>query len=226
MIRPALAIARKDLRLVLAGGVGLAQPVLLGLLLVFVFSLARPAGELVPPQAAAGVFWLASLFAMVLIFNTMYAAEEAHGARTGLLLAPIAPQAVWLGKGLAGGLLLLVSQAIFLPAAAVFLGQDFHAGVGLGLLTLLAGDLGVCVLGSLLGALAQGQAARESLLTVVLFPLLVPLLLAGVRLGGMYFEGTLEWEAATSWLGLAAAFDAVFAAAALILFPFVYSGEE
>jgi len=226
MIRPALVIAGKDLRLVLAGGVGLAQPVLLGLLLVFVFSLARPAGELVPPQAAAGVFWLASLFAMVLIYNTLYSLEEAHGARTGLLLAPLAPQAVWLGKGLAGAGLLVVSQVVFLPAAMIFLGQDFHGGVGLALLTLLAGDLGVCVLGSLLGALAQGQAARESLLTVVLFPLLVPLLLAGVRLGGLYFEGALEWEAAASWLGLAAAFDAVFAAAALILFPFVYTGED
>jgi heme exporter protein B len=226
MLGPALAIARKDLRLVLAGGVGLAQPVLLGLLLVFVFSLARPAGELVPPQAAAGVFWLASLFAMVLIYNTLYALEESHGARIGLLLAPIAPHAVWLGKGLAGAALLILSQAVFLPAAAVFLGQDFPAGAGLALLALLAGDLGICVLGSLLGALAQGQAARESLLTVVLFPLLVPLLLAGVRLGGQYFAGELAWEAAASWLGLAAAFDAVFAAAALILFPFVYGGEE
>lgn len=226
MIRPALVIAGKDLRLVLAGGVGLAQPVLLGLLLVFVFSLARPAGELVPPQAAAGVFWLSSLFAMVLIFNTLYALEEAHGARTGLLLAPIAPQSVWLGKTLAGAGLLVLSQAVFLPATTVFLGQDFHSGGGLALLALAAGDVGVCVLGSLLGALAQGQAARESLLTVILFPLLAPLLLAGVRVGGLYFAAALTYEASSAWLGLAAAFDALFSAAALILFPYVYTGED
>ncbi len=60
---------------------------------------------------------------------------------------------------------------------------------------------------------------------MVLFPLLVPLLLAAWA-GGLYFEGALDWAAAAPWLGLAAAFDAVFAAAALILFPYVYSGED
>ena len=157
MIRGALRIAGKDLKLVFAGGVGVAQPVLLGLLLIFVFSLSRPPGDIVPAQAAAGIFWLASMFGQVLIFNTLYNLEEANGARLALLMAPVPTHAIWLGKALAGLLLLLLAQIVFVPAAMVFLGRDL-SGIWLtALLALIAVDWGVVVLGSLLGALSQGR---------------------------------------------------------------------
>lgn len=224
MIRGAVAIARKDLRLVLSGGVGLAQPVLLGLLLIFVFSLARPPGELVPAQSAGAIFWLSSLFAMVLVFNTLYGLEEHNGTRLALVLSPVPVHAVWLGKAVAGLLLLLTAQIVFFPAAVAFLGQGVRGSVPDALLGLALVDWGVVVLGALLGALAQGQAAKESLLTLILFPLLIPLLLAGVKIFGTCFAG--DGLDVSGWLGLAAAFDALFSGAALILFPFVYSGEE
>lgn len=224
MIKSTLALTKKDLRIVLSGGVGFAQPVLLGLLLIFVFSLARPTGELVPPQAAAGVFWLASLFSQVLIFNTLYALEEQNGTRLALILSPAPVHAVWLGKALAGWLLLIVAQLVFFPAAMVFLGQNLNGSALEALAALALVDWGVVTLGALLGALAQGQAAKESLLTVILFPLLVPLLMAGVRVFGVVFSG--ENVDVSGWLGLAGGFDALFSGAALILFPFVYSGEE
>lgn len=224
MLRVAAVIAGKDLRLLLAGGQGMVQALLLGLLLVFLFSLSAPAGVRPEPQAAAAIFWLASAFALVLIFNALYALEEEAGARQGLILAPIATQAVWLGKAAAGGLCLLVCQLVFAPAAVVFLGQDHLGGGLLGPLSLLAVDFGLAVLGSLLGALAQGAAARESLLSVVLFPLLAPVLLAGIRtMSAVLTPGPAE--DAGAWLGLAGAFDALFAGAGLILFPHVYGGE-
>ncbi|HBE95443.1 MAG TPA: heme ABC transporter permease CcmB, partial [Desulfovibrio sp.] len=89
--------------------------------------------------------------------------------------------------------------------------------------TLLAADLGLVALGALLGALSQGQAARESLLSVILFPLLLPVLLGGIKLFAQAFAGQ---EPETAWLGILGAFDALFAGAGLILFPFVYTGEE
>lgn len=224
MIGAALALVRKDMKLVLSGGVGLAQPVLLGLLLIFVFSLARPPGELVPAQAAGGIFWLASLFAMVLVFNTLYALEEHNGTRLALLLSPVPVHAVWLGKALAGLVLLVIAQAVFFPAAVAFLGQGVRGGFAEAALGLLLVDWGVVLLGALLGALAHGQAAKESLLTLILFPLLIPLLLAGVKIFGTCFAG--DGADVSAWLGLAAAFDALFSGAALILFPYVYGGEE
>lgn len=234
MIGHALAIAGKDLRLVYAGGAGVAQPMLLGLLLIFLFSLAGKPGAQVSPEAAAGIFLLASLFAQVLIFNGLYALEEAGGARQALLLSPATPQAVWLGKALAGLFVLLPAQLVFLPATLVFLGQSFAAPMEAmwpAVAVLVLCDMGLIAVGSLLGALSQGQAARESLLSIIVFPLLIPLLLAGIRVMGAFFAAAKpgaipQIVETTSWLGIAGAFDAVFTGAALLLFPFAYSGEE
>lgn len=225
MLKAAWIIARKDLRLVLSRGAGLVQALLLGLLLIFVFSLSRETGETLSGQGAATIFWLSSAFCQVLSFNMLYGLEEANGSRSGLLLLPVPLQSVWFGKAAAGLCIILTAQALFLPATIVFLGQSLGEGWRLALLALVLTDIGMAALGSLLGALSQGQAARESLLSIVLFPLIIPILLAGIRLCAGGFSEALP-EGADSWLGIAVAFDAVFLAAGLVLFPFVFSGDE
>ena len=171
------------------------------------------------------MFWLSSAFSQVLIFNRLYDLEEVNAARLGLALCPAPVQGVWLGKLLAGLLLLLLAQAVFLPAAMVFLGQALRAAPLAGLAALTLVDVGMCALGSLLGALAQGQSGRESLLGVVLFPLLTPLLLAGIGVGAQVL-GAPAPDGPGAWLRLAAAFDAVFLACGLVLFGFIYPGED
>lgn len=225
MLGAAWTVAKKDLRLVLAGAQGIVQTVLLGLLLIFIMSLSREPGEMVPPLTAAAVFWLATAFGQVLVFHALYGLEEVDGARLGLLLSPAPVQAVWLGKAVAGWVLLLCCQCVFAPAAAIFLGQRFVGSLGLGVVGILAVDWGMCALGSLLGALASGRSSRESLLTVVLFPLLVPVLLAGIRLLETAISGQ-GMASVAAWAGTVGAFDAIFTAVALILFPFLYTGEE
>lgn len=225
MLRLMFAMARKDLSLTLARGSGLVQALLLGLLLLFVFSLSQGIGERMAPQGAAAVFWISSAFCQVLIFNQLYALEEVNNSRLGLLLCPAPVQAVWLGKGCAGLVLLVLAQVVFLPAAVVFLGQDLSGPLPEALLALVLTDIGMCALGSLLGALAQGQAARESLLSIVLFPLLTPLLLAGISVGAQAL-GAPNPDGPGAWLGIAAAFDAVFLGAGLLLFGYIYAGDE
>ena len=225
MLRAALAVARKDVTLTLVRGGGLTQALLLGLLLLFLFSLSQEAGERTSPQGAAAVFWLASVFCQVLVFNTLYGLEEVNGARQGLALLPCPVQAVWIGKASAGLALMLPAQAVFASATLVFLGQDLSGEWQWALAVLLPADIGMALLGSLLGALARGQAAKESLLSIVLFPLLVPLLLAGIRVGSGFFAGGAVEDAA-QWIGIATAFDALFTAAGLVLFGYIYPGEE
>ncbi|WP_295636406.1 heme exporter protein CcmB [uncultured Mailhella sp.] len=226
MMRCALAVCGKDLKLTLSRGAGLMQALLLGLLLVFLFSLSLNAGDRLSPQAAAAMFWLASAFCQVLIFNMLYAVEETAQARLGLVLLPAPVQGVWLGKALAGVLLIMAAQCIFVPAIFVFLGQHLGEAWPTALLGILLGDVGMAASGSLLGALSTGRGGRESLLSIVLFPLLVPMLLAGVRLVSMGMDPDPMLDDALRWMGLAAAFDGLFLAAGLLLFPFVYSGDD
>lgn len=225
MLRAAFAITAKDLKLTLSRGNGLVQALLLGLLLVFVFSLSLVPGQRMSPQGAASIFWMASAFCQVLVFSTLYAGEEINGQRQGLVLAPIPMQSVWLGKAMAGLCLLFLAQLLFLPATVVFLGQTVSGPWPLGLGILFLADLGIVAVGSLLGALAQGQSARESLLSIVLFPLLIPLFLCGIRIGSLVFSGA-QNEESGSWFGIAIAFDAIFIAAGLVLFPALYTGED
>ncbi len=226
MLKSALALCGKDLKLILARGAGLMQALLLGLLLVFLFSLSLNAGDKLSPQAAAAMFWLASAFCQVLIFNMLYAVEETAQARLGLVLLPAPVQGIWLGKALAGVMLLAAAQCVFVPAVFVFLGQNLGQAWPFALLGIALGDVGMAASGSLLGALSVGRGGRESLLSIVLFPLLVPMLLAGVRLVSMGIDPDPMLDDALRWVGLAAAFDGLFLAAGLILFPFVYSGDD
>ena len=226
MLKLALALCAKDLRIVLARSAGLAQALLLGLLLVFLFSLSLEAGDRLSPQAAATMFWLASAFCQVLVFNMLYSLEEENGSRLGLLTLPVPSQGIWLGKALAGLLLILAAQLVVRPATFVFLGQSAGEEPVPALIGLLLTDVGMAASGSLLGALSVGRAGRESLLSIVLFPLMIPLLLAGIQLGATGFNPDPMPDGPQDWIGLAAAFDAVFLAAGLALFPFVYSGED
>ena len=230
MIRSALILARKDLTLICLRGSGLAQALLLGLLLIFIFSLARGLNEPFSPQAASTVFWVSTLFCQVLIFNALYALEEDNGQRQALLLTPAPVQCVWLGKALAGFVLLLATQVCFAPALLIFLEQSLHGPPHQILGLLLLANVGLAAAGSLLGAIAQGRAAKESLLSLILFPLLLPLLLAAIRLGAEMLSaspalpvGGVETGA---WFNILIGFNCIFAAAGLVLFPFIYSASE
>ena len=215
------ALIGKDLSLLFIRGSGLVQALLLGLLLIFVFSLSSGPAN---PVSAQAIFWVSSLFCQVLIFNQLYALEESHGQRLALLLLPVMPQTIWLAKSLAGLLLLLAAQLCFLPACVIFLGQTAGAHFVTSIAGLFLVDLGISALGSLLAAVAQGQASRESLLSILLFPLLTPLLLAGISLHTASFGG--ESQDLDQWLMLASAFDAVFVSVSFILFAFIYTGDE
>ncbi len=216
-----LCLTSKDLKLIFSDGSGIIQPVLLGLILVFVFSLSTPLGEEVSEQAAASIFWLSTSFALILVFNTLYSIEESNQARTGLLLSPMPLQHIWMSKAFTGLILLILAQIVFLPAIIVFLGQDIVRGWWSLFGVILLVDWGLVAVGSLLGAASQGHASRDALLSVVIFPLLIPLLLAGIRMGA-YLLGSSDDEGLSAWAGIAFAFGAVFTGAAIILFPFVY----
>jgi len=217
-----LNLASKDLRLVFLSGNGFVQALLLGFLLIFVFSIAGSKGAESHPRWIAAIFWLATSFSLVLIFNNLFALEEENETRQGLLIAPVPLQSIWLGKTIAGALLLLLVQLLFLPAEIVFLNIS-QASSWQGILLLIPlVDWGLVVLGSLLGGIASGENSRDSLLTIIIFPLLLPLLLAGIKIGEALLSSG-GGEQIYSWYTIVIAFDLIFTGAALILFPFVFS---
>ncbi|MBD5553217.1 MAG: heme ABC transporter permease CcmB, partial [Desulfovibrio sp.] len=168
--------------------------------------------------------WLASLFYAILAFNQLYGLEETNASRQALYLAPAPAQGIWLGKALAGLVLLALAQIVFLPGMAIFLGQDVKGPAWPGLMALAVADIGIAAAGSMLGGLAQGHRAAESLPGIVLFPLLAPLLLAAISLGTASLEDGRELDS-LGWLGVGLAFDAIFLGLGLMLSGLLYQGR-
>ncbi|MDD6088164.1 MAG: heme exporter protein CcmB [Desulfovibrionaceae bacterium] len=222
MIRAALSVAGKDFRLIFMRSTGFAQAFLFGLLLVFVLSLSRDPGAQFEAQNAAAIFWLISLFCQTVCCGMLFAVEEQNHAGRGLLLTSVPVQSLWLGKMIAGFCFLLGIQLAIVPALVIFLNMQTGPLWGVAVVETLLCDLGLALCGSLLGALSQGHGSKDMLFSAVLFPFMLPILLAGIRAVACGF-GQIDFD--TQWLGLTFAFDAVFAAAGLILFPFVFSGE-
>ncbi len=220
MLSLALHIASKDF-LLLWRSFAFMKAILLGFLIIFSSSLAYEGQGSVSGQVAASLFWLASTFCLILISSTVYAFEEHNDTRTALCLLPGPVQAVWLGKGLVIFFFLCLSQVFFVVAILIFLSKTVNM-LDLNVLAIfLTINVGMAALSALLGAMPSASSARESLLSLLLFPLLSPLLMAGIRVGSLFFDASLN-EYTSSWPSLILAFDGLYIAAALLLYPFLF----
>ncbi len=216
-----LALAGKDLRIELRAR-EILPPVLVFALLatvIFQFALPRqPDGQVV---GAAGAIWLALLLGSTLGLTRALAGEQDCGAWAGLRLAPIDPAAIFGGKWLAGYLMGLIVAAGLLPAAVVWLG--IPAGRLPALAGLVAlGLIGWVAAGTLTAAMAVGTRAREVLLPVLLFPVVLPLVIAIVQATDLLLvpppDLAFRWQAPLIFI---AAFDLIFLVLGFLLLPFV-----
>jgi heme exporter protein B len=186
------------------------------LLFGFAFGPDQPAIE----TAAAGVIWLTVLFSGVLTFNRCYEQELENGALEVLLLYPGDRRALFLGKMLGNLVFLLLVQLVLVPAAALLYDLPVLEAPGRLAAVLLLGTFGFVTLGTFYAAMASRLRAREVLLPLLLFPMLIPLLVAAVEATSALLGGDLMARAG-AWMRLLVAFDVVFFVAALFAFEYV-----
>jgi heme exporter protein B len=214
------AIVAKDLRLELRRVEGLATVAIFALLvaLMFVFAGDPSAEDL--RRLGPGALWIALLFAGVLGFARWFAQEERNSALQGLLLTPVDRGVLFAGKWLGATLFLLALEAVLVPVTLTMYGLTPGRPVWgwLGLLLVVV-TAGYAVLGTFFAAVAARTTAGELLLPVLLFPLSVPLVLAGAEGAQALFAGNRAdyWD----WLGLAGAFDLLFGTVCTLVFEHV-----
>lgn len=175
-IRVALAIARKDLvsewrtrELVPA----LGQFVILALVIAnFGFEIdSRTA-----PAIAPGVLWFALVFAGLVAFGRAFASEREQATLEAVLLTAAPPAAIFAGKALAAAILLVLCEAVLLPALALFFGVPVSLGLAV---TVLLATAGMAALGCMFAAMVAQLRARELLLPLLTLPLWIPFIVAG-----------------------------------------------
>lgn len=216
-IRAALAIAGKDLRIELRTGEITVTTALFAVLVTIMVSLSFYVDVPTARRIAPGVLWIAVAFSGVIAMGRSWAREREHDVLRGLFLAPIPRAAIYLGKAMGTLIFLIVVEAILLPLVALLFHVPLLPYAGALCLLLLLGTIGFVATGSLFAAMGVRTGGRELALSVVLFPLVTPALLAGVVatrevLGGAPFDETL------GWLRTLVAFDIVFLTGGLYLF--------
>lgn len=219
MIRDALLVVAKDLRIEWRTKESLASFVVLGVLLVVVFTVALDPPPEVAPTFAPSVIWAAFVFTGLLGVQRGFVLERENDCLAAVLSSPMDPASLYLGKLLANVVLLAVMQAMVVPLVAVFLHVDVSSAL-LGLLVvLLLGNVGFASLATLFAAVAVRARAREVMLPVILLPLSAPVVIGGVKGTQAVLQGGLG--AASDALSVLGAFDVVFVVAGVLLFEHV-----
>jgi heme exporter protein B len=193
---------------------------LLGILVALVFTLQM---DLLPGQQrriAGGLLWLAVFFAGILALDRSFALEGEDGCGEGLLLYPLSPTLVYLAKLVVNVLALAALELILIPVFIVLSGVPLWTHPGLLLLVAALGNLGIAAVGTPLSALAAKIPRGAHLSALLIFPMVIPVVLAASEATRLIAEddfGAEGWR----WIQFLAAFAVVFVVAGIALFDFL-----
>jgi heme exporter protein B len=167
-------LTRKDLLLELRARDTLPAMLLFVVAIFVVFHFSLPSGS--SDLAASGLLWVAILFTALLGLGRAFVPEREQHLFDGLVLATPDRSAIWLAKALATLAFLLLAEAVALPLFALF----FHGVGGATVAAFVLADVGICAVGTLVGAMAVVTRARDLLLPLLFLPLALPILIGGV----------------------------------------------
>lgn len=213
-----LAVVWKDLAAEWRSRELVSSMLVFALLVIFLFNFALDLQPNIRSSITAGVLWVTFVFAGTLGLNRSLAMEKDRGCLDGLLLAPVDRTAIYFGKMLSNLVFMLATAVIVLPLYSILYNMNlFHPGL---LLVIVLGAEGYVAVGTLLSAMAVQTRTRDILLPILLFPVIIPVLVAAVKASGGFLNG-LPLEEIRPWINLLLVYDVVFTAVAFMVFEFV-----
>lgn len=217
--RKVWTILAKEIRAEIRGKEVFSTMIVFGLLAAIVFGLAFDLRVANPERVVPGILWVIVLFAGVLGLHRSFGAEVDRQTLAGLLLAPVDRSAIYFGKLLANLVFMLLMEALLLPVFLILFDVSlFHPWI---LLALALGTIGYTGVGTLFAALTANSRARETMLPILLLPVVVPVFTAGVALTG----GILDGQPASGlwrWLLILGLYDLLFLAIAYLVFDLLW----
>ncbi|GAB4110275.1 MAG: heme exporter protein CcmB [Acidobacteriota bacterium] len=213
-------LAAKDLLVEYRSRQAFLTTLFFALLILIIFNFAFDPGDQAIRAAAPGILWVSLLFPGVIQLNRSFQSEREEGTLYGLILSPVDRGILFLGKSLANWLLLTLVDLFILGAFLVF--YNLPLGPRLGWLPVLLVLVGLVFssVGTLFAAMVSGVRARDVLLPILLFPILVPMVIAAVN-ATRELLGEGEMEFFGQWLRLLAVADVILLAGSYLLFEYV-----
>ena len=188
-------------------------------MVLFAFALAR-GEQAILDGVAPGLVWLATLFSMLLLVQRTFAVEAEDGALDALRATGVDATGLFWGKTMALALQLGVLEALLLVIAALLYGTEVRlAGVALLIVTWVAATVGLACVGTLYGGLAAGARGRETLLPLLLLPVVAPVLIGATRaVEAALGTGGTAVSDGWPWVGVVAVFAVAFGAGGSLAF--------
>jgi heme exporter protein B len=217
--RIARAVAAKDLRIELRSRVVTNQVLPFSGLVMVMFAFALDNDDVLQ-RVAGGLVWLATLFSLFMLVQRTFAVETYDGALDSLRVAGVNPQGIFLGKSFALFVQLLVLESVLFVAAVVLYRVNVNgSGVVLLVTCVLCATAGLAFVGTLYGGLTAGARGRETLLPLLLLPVVAPVLICATRATESAFRsGGVTVGEGWPWVGVLAVFAAVFGLGGLLSF--------
>ena len=211
-----LAILWKDIRCELRSKQTWISMGLFALLVLVIFNFAFDLRVDNKAAIAPGALWVAFVFASLLGLGRTIASEQEQGSMDRLLLCPVDRKAIYLAKLLGNMLFIGVVEVVALPIFAALFDVPLFTGALLPIV--LFGTLGIATIGTLFSAIAAATQARELLLPLLVFPLIVPVVIGAVRATGSLMVPAVNEP---PWFGMIVAFDVIFLSVSTLMFEYV-----
>jgi heme exporter protein B len=218
LLRQAGRIAWKDLRVELRSKEIVMTMVFFAALLVVIYSFAFPRDPRAVRGAVPGMLWVALAFTGTIALGRAFDRERENDTMRALLLSPVPRLAVFLGKAAAMAVLILAVALVCVPLLALWLDAPVLAFPGELALVIVLGVIGISVVGSVFAATLLKVRSRDVLLPVILYPLLVPLFVAGTKTTAALVAEIPNLEMAWYWIRFLAVYDAAFLVLSLWIF--------
>jgi len=218
-------IATKDLRSEFRTKESLNAAIAFALVVLVLFSFTA---DITNPELiyemSGGLLWLVYAFAGTLVLNRSFARELPNDALDVLIASPAPGSAIFLGKAVANYLLLLLIELICLPIFGILYNVRWERNIPWLVAVILLATWGMTVIGTAFSALTVNLRLRELMLPTLIYPMLIPALMAAMRLSTVLISG----EAITGndwiWFRLLIGFDIIFTSLALLLVEVILVG--
>ena len=217
-VRTAFLVLKKDFAIELRSYEILSTTMLFAVSCVAIFSFAFVREGEAPKDAAAGILWIAIAFAGTLALGRTFERERYGETLKALLLVPAPRPAIYVGKLLGILALMFTTEVLIVPMVAFFFHAQFFSQ-SLRLIALLGlGTIGYAAVGTLFAAMLIRARTRDVLLPILLYPVTIPVIIAGVRGTAALLESPADLPIANLWIAMLGFFDVVFLTLSLWMF--------
>lgn len=223
-LRQLFTIAAKDLRSELRTKEAVNASLSFAMVILLLFSFAFDPTSDMTREISGGLLWLVFAFAGTLVLNRSFARELNNDCLDALIASPVSGPALFLGKALANYVLLLGIECFCLPVFGIFYNIHWTGQLAWLALVLLLGTWGMTVVGTVFSALTVNMRLRELMLPMLVYPIMIPCLMASMQLTTPLLAGQPITGELLAWVRMLIGFDVIFTALAVTLIDTVLVG--